>query len=184
MDFQFWFYLIIAVIYILSRALKKNEPQGEAAKPRPTRQRVPQRNVEASTPSPDRPKTLTFEDLLKEIQESRQPKPVFTEPPKAEYVNYDDDIKEEAQDLEDVDYDYRKKDNIYQIYEDAKSQAFSRKSLEETMSIKDTETRFEKFKAFEQSKKKKVMEDYTKTLKDPAGLKRAVVMSEILNRKF
>ena len=117
----------------------------------------PEKPVKKFEPPPVKPgappsKVLTFEELLKEITESKtQPKPA---PPEAEYVDYDDEIEEEIQekdeikDLEDVDYDY-KKDKVVVEYEQAKQQAFLRPSLEETLNIKDIDTRFEKFKVFE-----------------------------------
>lgn len=187
MDLQFWIYLIIAIIYIISRALKKQEnPPKEIQSPRPERQvRYDQ------TPPVEKPKQLTFEELLKEITEAKKPQRTEykestyqTTQPKTEYVDYDDDLKEEEQDLEDVNYDYRKKDKLYDTYEDAKRQAFERPSLEETMKVTDTQMEYGKFKVFEQEVRRNVLNEYLKVLKDPEGLKKAVVLSEILKRKF
>jgi hypothetical protein len=143
--------------------------------------------------STTKPKQLTFEELLKEITESKQPekpvyeakKPAYQPTSQREVVDYDDSIGEEEQDLEEVDYDYRKKDKLYDdVYEDAKRQAFARASLEETMNVRDTDMKFGKFGVFEQKKQRNLLEEYTKSFQDPEGLKKAVVMSEILNRKF
>src|SRR5688572_1289542 len=118
MDFQYWIGLIITIIYVLSRFMKKSEPPyNDIPDTRPERR--PHQTAS------EKPKALTFEELLREITESKQPeKPVYQPKPKSPYVNYDDEIGEEAQDLEDVDYDYRKKDKIYDIYEEGKRQAF------------------------------------------------------------
>jgi hypothetical protein len=189
MDFQFWLYVIIGVIYFLSRVLKKKEPQpqNDANQPRPERQR------EVSTPVSERPKPLTFEELLKEITEAKQPqKPVYQPQayqsqakPKQDFVDYDDEIVAEEQDLEVIEPDYRKKDkSYYDVYEDAKRQAFERPSLEETMNVTDTDMKFGKFKEFEQVKYRDSPSEYIKDLQDPEGLKKAFVLSEILNRKF
>jgi hypothetical protein len=43
---------------------------------------------------------------------------------------------------------------------------------------------FGKFKEFEQEKKRNLLEEYITDFKDPEGFKKAVVMSEILKRKF
>jgi hypothetical protein len=44
--------------------------------------------------------------------------------------------------------------------------------------------KFGKFKEFEHGKKKNLLDEYVRDFKDPSGLKKAVVMSEILKRKF
>ena len=189
MDFQFWIYVIVVVIYVLSRALKKQEtpPEQNQDPQKQRRQRAPDR------PDTGKPRPLTFEELLREITEAKEPpKPVYQAPPrpvyvpekKSEVVDYDDEIPEEEQDLETIDNDYRKKDKIYDVYEEAKKQAFSRPSLEETMSVNDTVIRFGKFRAFEQEERSPVLASYTKDLHDPEGLKKAFVLTEILNRKF
>jgi hypothetical protein len=184
MELQHWIYLIVGIIYLVSRALKKPQSQ-----PTDVPDYKPDRQVRYdSTPPPsvEKPKQLTFEELLREITEAKQPKPPVYEPvqPRPAYVDYDDQIGEEAQDLEDVNYNYRKKDKLYDDYEEGKRQAFLRPSLEETMNVRDTNMDFGKFKVFERVQQRDLLEEYTKDFKDPEGLKKAVVMSEILNRKF
>jgi hypothetical protein len=136
---------------------------------------LPDARPAASTSSPSRP--LTFEELLQEITtgKTQQQQPV---------VDYDDDLEDEEKDLEDVNYDYRKHDNIYSEYEEAKKQAFNHPSLEETMKVEDTDTSFGRFKVFEQDAKQNLLNEYLADFRDPQGLKKAVVMSEILQRKF
>jgi hypothetical protein len=183
MDLQFWIYLIIAIIYGISRAMKKaeNQPKDVSA-PKPDRQV----RYDSAPPPIEKPKQLTFEELLREITEAKQPqKPVYQPAqPKAEYVDYDDQIGEEEQDLEDVNYDYKKKDKLYDVYEEAKRQAFVRPSLEETMNVRDTNMQFGKFKVFERREQRNLLEEYTRDFQDPEGFKKALVMSEILKRKF
>jgi hypothetical protein len=130
----------------------------------------------AAKPVVERP--LTFEELLREITEGKS---LEKEP---EVVDYDDQVGDEEQDLEEVDYDYKKKDKIYEVYEQAKAQAFVRPSLEETMKLEDTDLRYGKFKEFEEVEKQNVLEKYIADFRDPEGFKKAVVMSEILRRKF
>jgi hypothetical protein len=131
---------------------------------------------------------MSFEELLREITESKQPpKPVIAkapEPKQAEYVDYDHEIGEEEQDLEEVDYDYREKDTIYKTYEEAKKQAFLRPSLEETWPKEEESSKFGRFKVFEEEKRNNVLDDYLREFRDPDGLKKAVIMSEILKTKF
>jgi hypothetical protein len=188
MELQFWIYVIIGIIYVLSRAIKKQEKENKEVQ-----DYKPERKVEYDpTPPVNKPKQLTFEELLKEITEAKQAqKPVYetkpsyetvTEP--SEYVDYDDQIEKEEKDLEDVNYNYRKRDKVYDIYEDAKRLAFERPSLEETMKVTDTNVKFGKFKEFEAEEQRDLLAEYSKQLQDPEGLKKAVVLSEILNRKF
>jgi hypothetical protein len=182
---SFWIYVIIAVIYGITRLLKKPENQpkdlGDQRPDRPV-------NYDQTPPSTSRPKPLSFEDLLREITEAKQPQqPVYeTRREEPRYVDYDDDLKEEEQDLEEVSSTtrYKQEERANTAYEEAKRQAFYRPSLEETLKVSETNMEFGKFKAFELQTKKNVLESYFADFQDPEGLKKAVVMSEILKRKF
>jgi hypothetical protein len=152
---------------------KKNA--GQPADSPKTDQQQPGKTSQPVSSAPQ--KTLTFEDLLREITEAKRPK---EEP----VVDYDDELAEEEQDLEEVDYDYRKDNKVYETYEEAKRQAFNRPSLEETMKVENTVVSFGKFKVFEQAAERNLAAEYLKDFKDPQGFKKAVVLSEILKRKF
>ncbi len=188
MEAKYWFYIIVGGIYLLSRFLKKSDSPGEQSSgaPTPKPNPIPERNADQN-----KPRALTFEELLREITEaketSRQVPPVS--PPKPaerqfSEVDYDDDLKDEAEDLEEAVPDYRSKSKSYEIYEEGKKNAFNRPSLEETLNVRDTDMKYGKFKVFEQGQQRNLLEEYTRQLQDPEGLKKAVVMSEILNRKF
>ncbi|HLT74630.1 MAG TPA: hypothetical protein VKZ68_06075 [Ohtaekwangia sp.] len=190
-DFQFWLSVIIGIIYVLSRILKKNQA-AEKEVPDNTRERRQsearrQREVPQEQP-------MTFEDLLREITEGKmgrqseqgpqsRPEPVRQQ---QRYSNYDEEVaEEEVQEvLEDVNYDYRTRDKLYREYEEAKQEAFERKSLEETMTLESTDMSYGKFKEFETQEKKHPMRQYLEGLHDPENLKKAFVVSEILQRKF
>jgi hypothetical protein len=181
MDIQFWLYIIFLVIVFLVRVLKKGKEETENHPAKPQRREPDQRGGRQVA---ERPKALTFEELLREITEAKESaKPTYRPEPKS-VVDYDDDIPEEEQDLETADPGYRKKDSVYEIYETAKTQAFYRPSLEETMNVQNTVIEFGKFKAFETTEGRNILYDYTKDLMDPDGLKKAFVLTEILNRKF
>ena len=138
---------------------------------------------------------MTFEELLREITEGksgreterkpeRKPEPV--RPPEV-YTNYDEEVEDEESSkevLEDVNYDYRTRDKLYRDYEQAKSEAFERKSLEETMTLASTDMSYGRFKEFDTKEKKHPMKQYLEELHDPEGLKKAFIVSEILQRKF
>jgi hypothetical protein len=181
-SFQFWLYVIIAVIYLVSRTMKKRPANQPVDRPQPR----PDKPVSKFEPPPAKPtapsKQLTFEDLLKEIMESKtaEPKPPL---PQEKYENYEEELVDEMEDLEDVNYDYRK-DKVASEFQEAEQQAFLRPSLEETMRIENTDTKFEKFKVFKEEAQVNLMDKYLVDFYDPEGLKKAVVMSEILQRKF
>jgi len=180
-DVQFWIYVIVGIIYLISRVRKKRQ-----AEPVNTPEPKLERRFQQPEPQPVPQKGLTFEELLREITEAKAPvKPEPVLQPKSEYVDYDDDLEEEEQDLEDVSGDYRKKDRaFYDTYEEAKRQAFNRPSLEETVKLQDTDMKFGKFKEFAQEVESNPLNDYLKELKDPDGFKKAFVLSEVLQRRY
>lgn len=172
----------------MSRFMKKSDKPADQSPGTPT----PRANTDQG-----KPKALTFEELLREITEAKEPAkqmaPVsqpksyegkFTDERKFTEVDYDDDLKEEAEDLEEIVPDYRRKSRSYDEYEEGKKNAFNRPSLEETLNVRNTDMKYGKFKVFEQEQQRNLLEEYTRQLQDPEGLKKAVVMSEILSRKF
>ncbi|HZY82198.1 MAG TPA: hypothetical protein VFE50_21885 [Cyclobacteriaceae bacterium] len=180
MDFQFWVYVIFAVVWVLIRALRKNPKRQEYQGP-----------AEPETESPNKP--ISFEELLREIQQSKtppvsqpEPKPAFKPTPAARSydVDYDDDIEEEEQDLETIPTRKETEERTTALYEEAKRQAFQRKSLEETMTLADTEMKFSHFKGYEEAPKTSAASEFLKDFKDPEGFKKAFIMSEILKKKF
>lgn len=183
MDFQYWLYIIIGVLYLLNQFRKKPEQQpNDLPDFKPEK---PQKKFEEPSARPTPQKALTFEELLREITESKkvvETKPVA--PAREMYENYEEDIEEEAQDLEEEDYDRKKQERTLTIYEDAKREAFYRTSLEDTLKLTDTDMKFGRFKEFDQQDQENLAATFLNDLKHPDGLKRAFVMSEILNRKF
>jgi hypothetical protein len=169
MDLQFWLYVIIVVITLLARAGKKKARPAEAA-PKPPR---PEFN----------PAPMTFEDLLREIQESKKPKeePVPIREPNPYEV--EDNLPEEAREpLEQTTFTEA---STYDVYEQAKRDAFNRVSLEESMKLEDTEVRYGKFREYERTEEPKAaLSGILADFKNPEGFKRAFIMSELLKRKF
>jgi hypothetical protein len=184
MEAKYWFYIIIGGIYVLSRFLKKSETPGGNT----NENESPARDRQSPHTGHEKPKTLTFEELLQQITEAKEgPKPVPATSARPvsdrqfQKVDYDDDLKDEAEDLEEIETDYRKR---FETYEEGKKTAFNRRSLEETLSVQNTNMTFGKFAAFEQGTQRNLLDEYTKQFQDPEGLRKAIVMAEILNRKF
>lgn len=185
-NLQFWLYVIIGIIYLITQVRKKAKEQA------PPPQRPVQRN-EATTPQL-RPETqsqqptqkpISFEDLLREITEAKAPQsaPQYEPYKQPEYVDYDDDIVDEEEAYEPVITDYRKTDPIYKKYEDAKAYDYASNSLEDTLKLENVDMRFGRFNEFESQKSRNLLEEYTKDLRDPDGFKKAVILTEILSTK-
>jgi len=164
-------WIVLGIIYLISRARKKTTPD------------LPPRPVE------DYPeeKPVTFEELLKEIQgakATKQEQKQVLEPVEQYKTDYDDNLKDEEQPLEKVDYSYRNQDTIYETYEKAKQEAFHRPSMEETLKLENTIVRFGQFKGYEQQTRPSLAREYGKDLQDRTNFKKAFILSEILNRRF
>ncbi len=173
MDMQFWIWIIIIVITLIARANKK--------KPQTFDQ---ERTQNPSAPAQDT-KPVSFEDLLREIQAAKAPKPMVKPVPVApvqDFEDYDDNLEEENKSLEKP-YDY-KNENTYETYENAKKAAFSRASLEETMRVEDTVIQFGKFGEYSKTETVSVASQYANELRNPQNFKRALILSEILNKRF
>jgi len=177
MDFQFWIWLIVIIITLIARANKKKPEQPPVTSDDP--------DLDGGSES-RQPKPISFEDLLREIQgEKALSKPVKAVPPppapkEYDFVDYDDDIPDEIQDLEDVDYDVSKDVKAFETYEAAKKQA---KSPIKEQANTGRIVRSEHFKEYDLKKKKPTF-DFLNELKDPKGFKKAFIMSEILNKKY
>jgi hypothetical protein len=174
--------IIFLVYYFIKNRAKKNQPQQNS---------IPDYQEPTSTTSTGKP--VSFEDLLREIQQAKapqapepkpEPKPYYEAPSYPKYEDYDDDIKEEVVEQEEVNYDSRKQDNIYDVYEKAKQAAFNRASLEETMKVEDTVVRYGQFKEYQQHEEPSFASLVAKDFEDPEKVKKAFIMSEILRRKY
>jgi hypothetical protein len=167
-DFKVIIWIIIGIVYLLTRRKKTAPP--------PTRDTRPAEDHEAEAVGPA-PKT--FEEQVREPARGPEPRRV------QEVVDYDDDLKPEEQDLEDVTPStHRSDEDIYKVYEEAKAKAFSRPSLEETLSLEDTIVRFKQFKGYEKEPRKKILHGYLTELRDPEGFKKAFILSEILRPRY
>jgi len=175
MDIQFWIWLIVIVVTLISKFAKKKEDQN-----------IPQdHQPDDRGARPDfNPKPVTFEELLREIQATKAPAKLPPAPKKVEYVDYDDNLEEEEKDLERTDYNYRDDSSIYETYEKAKQAAFVKPSLEETLKLKDTDMTFGQFKGYQQVEQKNPASEILKDFHDPEGFRKAFIMSEILKTKF
>lgn len=185
MDEKIIFYIVLGIVYFIFNALKKKKPENEQGSDHPQ-----------SRPQTNKPQPVSFEDLLREITEGKQqeksPEPPVSQQkteyrqplprpkPQPAYVDYDDDLEEEEKNLEKMSFDDERSNKAY---EDAKRMAFNRPSLEETMKLDQVNTTFGRFKEFDKKQDGGVLAEYVKDLRDPKGFKKALVLSEVLNRR-
>jgi len=174
-NIQFWIWLIVIVVTLIARARKKRSPVERDTSAMPSR---PPQEMEQS------PKPMSFEELLREIQASKAPASKPTPAKTVDVVDYDDDIREEAKSSERTAYKYPQPQQTSDIYEKAKQEAFFRPSLEETLKLADTVVRFGQFKGYQHEQRRSLAADLAKEIRNPAGFRKAFIMSEILNRRF
>lgn len=186
-NLQFWLYVIIGIIYLITQVRKKSKEQSlppETPAPRKEVSEIPRWKSERTTPTAT-PKAISFEDLLREITEAKSPKSEpeykpYTEPA---YTNYDDDLQEEGAEEEQVEVTYTHNDPIYKEYEAAKSRDYASESLESTLKLESVNMNYGRFKEFETGSNVNLLDIYTRELRDPEGFKKAVILSEILNKR-
>jgi len=168
MSIKIIFWIIVGVLYLITQMRKKAEPSTSTPKSNP---REPE--------TFDKP--LTFDELLREIQTAKNPKPQPV-PVTTDYVDYDDEIEEDAKPFEKV--NYQKEDKIYETYEKAKQEAFAKSSMEETLKLENTIVRFGQFKSYAQEEKPSLAAEFANDLRDPNNFRKAFILSEVLNRRF
>lgn len=176
MDIQFWIWLIVIVITLIARANKKKQQQ--PLEPN-------QRDYDRTDSDTQQNKPVSFEDLLREIQAAKSPKPIKQVAPPAkkyDFEDYDDELKEEIEVVERT--DYKSEDSIYSTYEKAKQDAFHRPSLEETLKLEHTPIKFAPMKGYEIDNSEPVVAEYVRELRNPTSFKRAFILSEILGKRF
>ncbi|QSE96898.1 hypothetical protein [Fulvivirga lutea] len=159
-DIQIIIYIIFVLFAIISRALKKKkEPQKKPARPASQNQ---------SKPAPQ--KQLTFEELLKEFTEE-QSGTKRSEPEYAEPESYEQEF--DVNDDEEIKRIYEESVRASQKYEESRNRHDDKHSG--------------KFKHFEHYSEEDVAEEeseYAKLLQDEDSAKNAIILSEIINRKY
>lgn len=168
-NIETYLYIALAVIYILSRVLKARK-QNAPTRPVPPKS---QSKPTASTQQQPRPrKAFSFEDILKEFEKNLVGEE-FTD--------------EKAMPVEEIDYEKPKAKiskkveqdlvvNPYQAYEGA---SYESPDYNKELLMHEDFSRNENF-----SIAKDISNQYMEMLRDPEGFKNAIVLSEIINRKY
>jgi hypothetical protein len=172
------FWIIGIILYFWIKSRKASSPQN------------PEENIPRPTgTAPGSP--MTFEDLLREIQASKKPvkeQQARRIPEPRPFESYEEEETDES--IQEVvpETEYSKESytstETFKAYEKAKSEAFQRASLEETMKVENTEVKFSKFAEYQTAKDPSPAEQIYADFRNPDTLKKYFIINEILNKKW
>jgi len=170
MDFESLLPIAIGVIYLINRVLKERKKQKQK------RSESPAGRQQTSQPTPQRggapkKKPFTFDDILKEFEKNLAGEEEFEQekPLPVEEIRYNKP--------QPVSVKQEKKPNIYETFEGASYETPD--VLAEDRSENEAFSRNENYKIMEEEEEN----EFIKLLREPDGPKKAIVLSEILNRK-
>ena len=170
-----YLYLLFAVIYIISRIIKARNKQSDTKSKQPQKARpIGQQPASAQTQNPPKPKkSFTFEDILKEFEKN------LAGPEEEEFGHEKPLPVKEIQHEKPTPVKVNQQKttpNPYEAYQGAKGKSMLDEVEEDH---KSSFARSEKY-----SIRENIVNEYVEMLQDPEGFKNAVVLSEIINRKY
>ncbi len=165
-DLQLWVYIIFGILYFLSRTLRKKNPEQPRQSPLETEDSEPRRQP------------VTFEELLQEVTGQRSPAQVESE---VEEV-LPEEPKHNPTQKEQVTEDRRH-------FSDAESREIYERSVKAAEEMSETtferEDHFKlKSKLSEEEPTSDHISDIRQLLATPDSAKKAIILSEIFNRKY
>ncbi len=164
MEFENYFYVLLAVIYILSRVLKN-------------RRKVAQDETLMDKQPKQGKKPVSFEDLLKQFGAEKEGE---------EIEKVEREVVQEVEEIEEPPREYKS------IHSDEEAKSIFEKSIKEAELISEKEATAENkalaFKEFKPYQKKDESNEFANEIREllqtPYGGKKAVILAEILNRKY
>lgn len=160
-DITLLFYIVVVAIGLLSRLFAKKKPEIQDEYQEDNRPQQP---------------TLTFEDLLREFQQKANP-------PEPKTIEYEPVVKEEE-----VKYGYETQNYDSNIQDDIASDAIYQSAIRDAnVRLNDPNDHpiFKSFDAYEEEKKdSKLVNELKRELSSPESAIKAVIFSEIINRKY
>lgn len=175
-DIQTWIYVIVGLIYFIVRAVKKNKP-------------IPPNTSDQDSQNPqradsERRKPLTFEELLKE----------FTDPQstqsREEEVEEIEDVKEEERERTKEDF---AQEGSVRRFSDEESRRVYEESIKKAEGFQlkyeaDDDYHSEKLKNIlhdhEDVEEDSTVDDVREMLSNPQDAKKAIILGEILGRRY
>lgn len=177
-DIQFWLYILFAVIYFIARGLKKKKPQKPVNKPEST--------TTSQTDSRPQRKPVSFEELLKEFTEGRgQEQPEEREV----FQEHDEEVDTAYQTVDEQEKDEPFEEGKTRRFSDEESKRVYQESIARAEGASLEFKRDEHFRSKLKSNRNDetgsaVAAEIRDLLSNPNDAKKAVVLSEILNRKY
>lgn len=179
-DLELYIYIALALIYFLSRAVRKKKP----SQPPPRRQGST--TQQGGNPNSDGERPMTFEDLLREFTGQKE---VPTNQRRVEeYEDLNTVVSEEDQYMDSEEemvksYDMAN-DGTYMSYEDVYGYSDNVKTLDEQVSLNaPKKKRFERYQVKE-DENIHIAQRYRELLTDGEGIRDAIILKEILDRKY
>ena len=170
-DFKIWVYLAFAAIYLISRAMKKKQPAKRPRSPLQT----------ADDGSPERKAPASFEELLKEFTEEREKQ-------EATQHEVEEPVRKPvgAPARQSVQEEIRLEGEKRHFADDESRAIFERSILEaEGADISYERDEHFKMKRWEREEEENEMASELKEmLRSPHDARKAVILSEILNRRY
>ncbi|MBL3658648.1 hypothetical protein [Fulvivirga sediminis] len=160
MDKEILIYIVFVAIAIISRVLKSAKKKQSSQAPKRTANRTSSQNVE---------KTKTFEELLREFTGE---------------ANSSEPSSRELPELEIDEFDHEEEERVEETYRKSINAAKDLKTLDEQVDLEDIPTKSQYFSEYDQKEENSVASEILQSLKDPNGARKAVILSEILNRKY
>lgn len=172
-------YLIFLGFALLSRLLtKKKDPAAPPKRPRTQEER------EEEYGGGQRPKS--FEELLREFSEEREPEPTVRErkpEPVSEYTSYEDEPYQTAESYEE---EYLRDEEAKEVYEKSVNQAKNLKTIDELVDYDTVKTKLDsgKFDPYSKKDRSTLADQIRNDLQKPDEVRKAVIYAEILQRKY
>lgn len=167
-DFKIWVYLAFAAIYLISRAMKKKGPEKKPQSPLQT----------AEEESPRKKAPASFEDLLREFTEEHE----HQETAESEVLAPNPVVAPAKQVQEEIRLEGEKRH-----FADDESRAIYERSIKEAEGSEISYERDEHFKMKRreiEEEENEIASELKNMLKSPGDARKAVILSEILNRKY
>jgi hypothetical protein len=185
-----YLYLVFAIIYIISRVLKAKPKNAEPAR-RPSQQ--PAKPVfDTNTDSVPAPrKTMSFEDILKEFEKNisgipeEKPEPAWEPRRQITFSEKEEPEVEEYETYEGASYDNSTYNRPAHEYEKYQTTAYEDTNFQhETSYDLDLEKRLEFLRSEKYTIQDNRASELIRMLREPGGAKNAIVLGEIINRKY
>ena len=166
-NLETYLYIFFAVIYIISRILKTRSKQNQSQNPAPNPQQQAKPHPLRKTARPK--KAFSFEDILKEFEKN---------------ISGENIEQEEAFPVREIKHEIPEPVAVKTIKKDQSPYKLPKYDsvLSKPQNIERERPVFKRNEKFEI--KENVASEYVKMLQDPEGFRNAVVLSEIINRKY